>query len=89
MTPCSNQRLRVAHAVTNCYQKSQSQFKDVFSKHGSNYTTIIDASFKLCGEFQAKKYSMTFLWNPWNALANGCTIDSSQLYMPVGWVIDQ
>ena len=29
---------------------------------------VIDASFRLYGEFQAEKYSMVFLWNSWNDL---------------------
>ena len=28
--------------------------------------TVIDASFRLHGEFYAEKYSKIFLWNPWN-----------------------
>ena len=29
---------------------------------------IIDASFRLHGEFYSEKYSKGFLWNPWNIL---------------------
>ena len=29
---------------------------------------VMDASIRLCDEFQSEKYSMAFLWNPWNIL---------------------
>ena len=29
---------------------------------------VTDASFRLYGGFQAEKYLMAFLWNPWNVL---------------------
>ena len=39
----------------------------------ARYTIVIDASFRLHGEFYAEKELKVFLWNPWNVFTRMCT----------------